>query len=117
MLIQGGVYYFGADITFPSTAWQSVQLTGLTAGDFSSVSATHPDFSTSGGPMQFGFARSNSNNPGNPTIQTHHGIDNWMFTLHTQSAPSIFTVTNTCLLYTSDAADERSSVDLGGRRI
>ena len=27
------------------------------------------------------------------------------------------TVTATCLLYTSDAADERSSVDLGGRRI
>ena len=26
-------------------------------------------------------------------------------------------VTLTCLLYTSDAADERSSVDLGGRRI
>src|SRR5678815_1611826 len=25
--------------------------------------------------------------------------------------------TNNCLLYTSDAADERSSVDLGGRRI
>ena len=24
---------------------------------------------------------------------------------------------STCLLYTSDAADERSSVDLGGRRI
>ena len=27
------------------------------------------------------------------------------------------TSTGTCLLYTSDAADERSSVDLGGRRI
>ena len=26
-------------------------------------------------------------------------------------------VNNACLLYTSDAADERSSVDLGGRRI
>ena len=26
-------------------------------------------------------------------------------------------VGTTCLLYTSDAADERSSVDLGGRRI
>ena len=25
--------------------------------------------------------------------------------------------THDCLLYTSDAADERSSVDLGGRRI
>ena len=28
-----------------------------------------------------------------------------------------FTFLGTCLLYTSDAADERSSVDLGGRRI
>ena len=26
-------------------------------------------------------------------------------------------ITGACLLYTSDAADERSSVDLGGRRI
>ena len=26
-------------------------------------------------------------------------------------------IAETCLLYTSDAADERSSVDLGGRRI
>ena len=29
----------------------------------------------------------------------------------------IFNAYNFCLLYTSDAADERSSVDLGGRRI
>ena len=28
-----------------------------------------------------------------------------------------FAYFNACLLYTSDAADERSSVDLGGRRI
>ena len=28
-----------------------------------------------------------------------------------------FLLSNICLLYTSDAADERSSVDLGGRRI
>ena len=28
-----------------------------------------------------------------------------------------FSDLNNCLLYTSDAADERSSVDLGGRRI
>ena len=30
---------------------------------------------------------------------------------------SIVTNSRDCLLYTSDAADERSSVDLGGRRI
>ena len=28
-----------------------------------------------------------------------------------------YTLLQLCLLYTSDAADERSSVDLGGRRI
>ena len=30
---------------------------------------------------------------------------------------NLYMAYNTCLLYTSDAADERSSVDLGGRRI
>ena len=29
----------------------------------------------------------------------------------------VFVIASACLLYTSDAADERSSVDLGGRRI
>ena len=33
------------------------------------------------------------------------------------SGSSLVATTCTCLLYTSDAADERSSVDLGGRRI
>ena len=31
--------------------------------------------------------------------------------------PVLFQLWKPCLLYTSDAADERSSVDLGGRRI
>mgnify|MGYP003381311310 CR=1 FL=1 len=31
--------------------------------------------------------------------------------------PGTLVVDEDCLLYTSDAADERSSVDLGGRRI
>ena len=30
---------------------------------------------------------------------------------------AVYTRYDNCLLYTSDAADERSSVDLGGRRI
>ena len=33
------------------------------------------------------------------------------------SAGCLFGKRHVCLLYTSDAADERSSVDLGGRRI
>ena len=38
------------------------------------------------------------------------------FKLETLKETGLFTL-HTCLLYTSDAADERSSVDLGGRRI
>ena len=34
-----------------------------------------------------------------------------------EGEPTVSTRGCTCLLYTSDAADERSSVDLGGRRI
>ena len=41
-----------------------------------------------------------NSNWGTATLLANH-IDDW----------------NGCLLYTSDAADERSSVDLGGRRI
>ena len=33
------------------------------------------------------------------------------------NAKAEFTVVGYCLLYTSDAADEEDSVDLGGRRI
>ena len=36
---------------------------------------------------------------------------------YTPTGGQITLRTNACLLYTSDAADERSSVDLGGRRI
>ena len=37
---------------------------------------------------------------------------------HKHFTADVFRVqATTCLLYTSDAADERSSVDLGGRRI
>ena len=37
--------------------------------------------------------------------------------LETKKPAEIDAELDTCLLYTSDAADERSSVDLGGRRI
>ena len=36
---------------------------------------------------------------------------------HTFTGDHVWVMYKTCLLYTSDAADERSSVDLGGRRI
>ena len=41
----------------------------------------------------------------------------WMSSLAEQQGKQIAIDGKVCLLYTSDAADERSSVDLGGRRI
>src|SRR5678815_3369948 len=40
-----------------------------------------------------------------------------LFTHMLMTRPLILQLISICLLYTSDAADERSSVDLGGRRI
>ena len=38
-------------------------------------------------------------------------------TIYLSATPGDYEQAKGCLLYTSDAADERSSVDLGGRRI
>ena len=46
-----------------------------------------------------------------PSLYDRQLIYHSSFSLHS------ITMNRTCLLYTSDAADERSSVDLGGRRI
>ena len=40
-----------------------------------------------------------------------------LFRAHNRQIKVLRSALITCLLYTSDAADERSSVDLGGRRI
>ena len=67
------------------------------------------------GALQFTFDNillpdSNIDEPGS------HGFVNYRISPKT-GLPDPTQITNTCLLYTSDAADERSSVDLGGRRI
>ena len=48
------------------------------------------------------------------TAENFSQVTGFQFTLHLKNM-SILDIN--CLLYTSDAADERSSVDLGGRRI
>ncbi len=87
LLEQGGVFFFGPDITYTSTAWTTLSLTGLTAANFSSGS-NHPDFSASGTTIMFGYLRSNTN-IADQQIITQHGIDNWSFTIHNavQSVP------------------------------
>ena len=50
-------------------------------------------------------------------LPTYYNVEN-ASSVFWQNADSVFINQSIpCLLYTSDAADERSSVDLGGRRI
>jgi hypothetical protein len=81
-LRQGGIPYYGPDLTYTSTSWTTRSLPGLTAASFSDGS-TSPDFSASGGPIEFGYVRGNTNSPGGSFYVTQHGIDNWSYTLHT----------------------------------
>jgi hypothetical protein len=69
----------------------------LTAADFIAVGGSendHPDFSASGGPIQFGFTRNNSRTatlppvPANQDMVVDQGVDNWQILINRQSVPS-----------------------------
>ena len=66
------------------------------------------------------FAFSNNHRINSKGLNTSaiFGFTNTLLDVLKKEKPThIAVVFDTCLLYTSDAADERSSVDLGGRRI
>ncbi len=73
-LEQGGTWYTYTIGGFDDTQWASYAVS-LTPADF--VPAPGPDFSISGGEIQFGYVRSNSNTTDGATSTSVHGIDNW----------------------------------------
>ena len=52
-------------------------------------------------------------------LDQYESVSGELEKLQTEDRPdaALWDLLDDCLLYTSDAADERSSVDLGGRRI
>ena len=80
--------FFGPDITFPFLSWTPAQLSHLTATDFVALDGSHPDFSSTGGVIRFGYARSNSNISTDLAYSTHHGIDNWSVFIGDAEPPS-----------------------------
>jgi hypothetical protein len=76
--------------------WETKNLTGLTAADFIRVGGSendHPDFSSNGGLMRFGFTRNNSRTSTLPPVTANQdmvidqGVDNWQIIIHRQSDP------------------------------
>ncbi|MBS0191099.1 MAG: hypothetical protein U0573_14820 [Phycisphaerales bacterium] len=96
VIFQSGKYYIQRNpiLVMPYSTfntWQPNSAPGLVASDFweltlsgNLISSNNPDFSTSGGVMQFGFWRGNS---ANSSIQTDCGIDNWRVEILPVPAP------------------------------
>lgn len=79
-----------------SHTWETKSLPQLTADDFIAVGGSendHPDFSSSGSPIQFGFTRSNSRSstlppvPSNQDMVIDQGVDNWRIIVYRGSDP------------------------------
>jgi hypothetical protein len=99
-IIQGGRTYIQRNpiLVMPYSGfsnWQANPAGGLVAADFFEIdnagnlfAGNNPDFSTSGGTMQFGFYRSNSSgNQTSGTFNSECGIDNWSVNIVTVPTP------------------------------
>ena len=59
---------------YTSSTWESVTLLRSSASSFSPATI---NVTTAGGPLTFGYDRSNTNNSTTQAYVTNHGIDNW----------------------------------------
>ena len=94
LLSQGGTLYGSSQEDFVQAAsWSTFGASGLTSADFGNVTATgffgtsHPDFSASGAPIDFGYLTGNTAMSARTTA-THSGIDNFSVTANTVPEPT-----------------------------
>jgi len=75
--------------------WRTIDISGRGESQYYRIAAgspltpdysDHPDFSASGGPIEFGFIRVNSHTGGSSVVRTTD-IDNWSLTLNTLPPP------------------------------
>jgi hypothetical protein len=86
-LLQGGRLYVANGILMPETAWTHASFVDLTAASFFELDnrSSHPDFSSSGAEIQFGWAYAVSTPSENPVSRTV-GFDNWFVEVHPEGA-------------------------------
>jgi hypothetical protein len=94
LLVQAGSFYnalgtAGAVALGPGNGlpgpWSSHSFSALTATSFTNLQSSgpvHPDFSTLGSPLQFGYLTQNTSI--DTAIATTSGIDNWSVTIHSR---------------------------------
>jgi hypothetical protein len=80
---QGDVVYVHPVGVTPDVVWTHKSKAGITAADLYELNdagqlfTSHPDFSATGAPIQFGFLRANSNGNGGGAYTLSGAIDNW----------------------------------------
>jgi hypothetical protein len=79
---QGGVIYYGPSF-LDTYSWSTTTQPALTAANFDALPAgvQNPNFSNTGGAIEFGFYRANSTGVGSFGYSTQGGIDNWSVTV------------------------------------
>lgn len=87
---QGGVAYLGPVFLNPAAfnTWATTSQPGLTATSFDAVApgVQNPNFTVTGGPIEFGFLSGNSTSVGGGGGTTVGGADNWTVTVHYDAA-------------------------------
>lgn len=89
-LRQDAILYYGGYRIDAGSAWTTHSASSLTANDFISLSGTsHPDFSSEGSPIIFGFFRASSQPSGHNWItEVAGGTDNWQVTVTSVPEPT-----------------------------
>jgi hypothetical protein len=80
---QGSKVFYTEAGVFTNPAWTRVEQLAIVPGNFAEITAdgpvqgSKPDFSASGGPLEVGFIRANSNGNGGSAYAVTGDIDNW----------------------------------------
>ncbi len=87
---QNGNMFIYAGWIVDASTWTHEAVSGLTAASFELVDnpSVHPDFSSSGSPLEVGFFTGASTGIGNEGSSVDGGIDNWNFVIHQIPEPA-----------------------------
>jgi hypothetical protein len=92
-VFQSGTFYQSALVDSVNTTWLNLSGSALTANDFSKVTGpggTHPDFSATAAPLEFGYIDGSGIGPGSVTIT--NGVDNFSVTISNVPEPGTWTI-------------------------
>jgi hypothetical protein len=86
---QGGIYYYANAGYYPTNGWSTLPPTAFASTSFvtPTSSTSHPDFTSAGAPLEFGFVAINNNGEDGSAFSTTTEYDNFQISLTTVAVP------------------------------